>query len=185
MVSHGARTRTVCDWSGLTRDQLVTLRRRWGFDPDERRRGPAPSAFHVFFKSKRHRGEAAVFASMCRILDATTGRRLGKDAAKRPPSLENGEFLCEAFEAFRQWQPDAELDFEHAVLLAGGVVHAENVSLGWCSNCRGATLIEGPSTRYPVCGYCQRSRMVPDTSSPSARRESDDSVVKNHEQAAV
>src|SRR6266478_9068327 len=58
MMSHGARSQTVCEWSGLTRDQLVTQRRRWGFDPDERRRGPAPSAFHVFFKSKRHRSEA-------------------------------------------------------------------------------------------------------------------------------
>src|SRR5258708_4625850 len=72
MMSHGARSQTVCEWSGLTRDQLVTQRRRWGFDPDERRRGPAPSAFHIFFKSKRHRSEATVFASICRILGATT-----------------------------------------------------------------------------------------------------------------
>lgn len=28
---HGARTQTVIAWSGLTRDQLVTLRQRWGF----------------------------------------------------------------------------------------------------------------------------------------------------------
>src|SRR5882757_1799598 len=74
MMSQGARAQTVCLWSGLTRDQLVTQRRRWGFDPDERRRGPAPTALHVFFKSKRHRCEAALFASMCRIVGATTAR---------------------------------------------------------------------------------------------------------------
>ena len=42
MMSHGARTQTVCQWSGLTPDQMTTQRRRWGFDPEERRRGPAP-----------------------------------------------------------------------------------------------------------------------------------------------
>ena len=31
MMSHGARTQTVMAYSGLTRDQLVTQRRRWGF----------------------------------------------------------------------------------------------------------------------------------------------------------
>src|SRR3569833_4218608 len=36
MMSHRARTQTVISWSGLTRDQLVTQRRRWGFEPEDR-----------------------------------------------------------------------------------------------------------------------------------------------------
>jgi hypothetical protein len=153
MMTHGARSQTVCAWSGLTRDQLVTQRQRWGFDPDERRRGPAPTALHVFFKSMRHRSEAALFASMCRIVGAIPlGRGLAE--MKRLPNLENGELLCEALEAFREWRPESELEFEHAVLLARGVVQGENVTLGHCSDCRAATLSDGARRLYTNCGHC-------------------------------
>ena len=176
MMTHGARSQTVCAWSGLTRDQLVTQRQRWGFDPDERRRGPAPTAVHVFFKSRRHRSEAALFASLCRILGAITGRS-GKAAAERLPSLENGELLCEALEAFREWRPESELEFEHAVLLTSGVVQAENVALSHCSDCRAATLIDGSRKVYANCGHCQRAGTV----SRSARQEADESMVEDRE----
>jgi hypothetical protein len=165
MMAHGARSQTVCAWSGLTRDQLVTQRQRWGFDPDERRRGPAPTALHVFFKSKRHRSEAALFASMCRIVGAITARS-GKAAAERLPSLENGELLCEALEAFREWRPDAELEFEHAVLLTSGVVQAESVTLGECSDCHAATLSDGSRRLYTNCGHCQRPKTAERAKSP-------------------
>jgi hypothetical protein len=157
MVAHGARAQTACEWSGLTRDQLVTLRRRWGFDPDERRRGPAPSAFRVFFRSQRHRREAALFASLCRTL-GLIGTRHGAEAGKRLPSIENGELLCEAIEAFREWQPDSQLDFEHAVLLVNGIVQGKDVTLGHCSDCRGALLIDRMGTQQDNCGQCHGPR---------------------------
>jgi hypothetical protein len=155
MMTHGARSQTVCAWSGLTRDQLVTQRQRWGFDPDERRRGPAPTALHVFFKSKRHRSEAALFASMCRIVGAIP-LRSGRPEVKRLPNLENGELLCEALEAFREWLPEAELEFEHAVLLASGVVQAESLTLTFCSDCQAATLSDGSGRVHMNCGHCAR-----------------------------
>lgn len=177
MMTHGARSQTVCAWSGLTRDQLVTQRQRWGFDPDERRRGPAPTALHVFFKSKRHRAEAALFASMCRIVGAITSRS-GQAAAKRLPSLENGELLCEALEAFREWQPEAKLEFEHAVLLASGVVQAESLTLGHCSDCHAATLSDGSGRVHTNCGQCQRPAM-----DILARQNPDDRVAEDYENA--
>ena len=182
MVSHGARAKTVCDWSGLTRDQLITMRRRWGFDPDEYRRGPAPSAFHVFFRTKRHRNEATLFASICRILGVMTART-GKDAAERLRCLENGELFCEALEAFREWQPDSDLEFEHGLLLVTGVVEAEDVALGQCSDCPGAVLIEAPVKRQVNCGFCQQIRAVVADYRPSARKEPDGGVVDDHEHA--
>jgi hypothetical protein len=42
-VAHGARSQTAREWTGLTRDQLATLRRRWEFGPDKR---PGPGT-HV------------------------------------------------------------------------------------------------------------------------------------------
>jgi Flagellar transcriptional activator (FlhC) len=182
MVSHGARAQTVCDWSGLTPDQLVTLRRRWGFDPDERRRGPAPSAFRIFFKSKRHQSEASLFACMCRIVGATTAR-YGEDAAKRLPNIENGERLCEAFEAYREWQPDAELDFEHAVQLARGTVEQKAVALDHCPLCHAAMLIDRLDADNAVCPYCQRTRHAIDPRVLSARQKRDCSVIKDYKQS--
>jgi hypothetical protein len=120
MMAHGARTETVVEWSGMTRDQLVTRRRRWGFDAASRKRGPAPSAFHVFFKTRRDRGEAALFAALCHNAGAITARL---DIGERPrfePNLENGERFCDALETFRAWQPKSDLDFEHAMQLARG-----------------------------------------------------------------
>jgi hypothetical protein len=180
MMTHGARSQTVCAWSGLTRDQLVTQRQRWGFDPDERRRGPAPTALHVFFKSKRHRSEAALFASMCRIVGAIP-LRSGKAAAERLPGLENGELLCEALEAFREWRPDAELEFEHAVLLISGVVQAESVALGECSDCHAATLVDGPRRLYTNCGHCQRPATPNRVHDALARENPNDGVIEDHE----
>jgi hypothetical protein len=170
MMSHGARTQSVIAWTDLTRDQLVTQRRRWGFGKEIRQRGPAPSAFRVFFKTRRHRSEAALFASICHILGAITAQ-LGNGAARLRPCLENGELFCDALEAFREWAPDAELDFERALQLASGVVHAEDVTLGWCSDCHGATLFEGSRRAYANCGYCL------------AREESEQAVIQDHERS--
>lgn len=181
MMSHGARTQTVIAWSDLTRDQLVTQRRRWGFGKEIRQRGPAPSAFHVFFKSRRHQSEAALFASLCHITGAISAK-LGNDAARLRPGLENGELFCDALEAFREWAPDADLDFEHALQLASGVVHAEDVTLGWCSDCRSATLFEGSRRVYANCGYClpEPTGQAPPTAE-SPREETEQTVVHDHE----
>jgi hypothetical protein len=183
MMSHGARTQTVIAWSDLTRDQLVTQRRRWGFGKEIRQRGPAPSAFHVFFKSRRHRSEAALFASICHIVGAITAQ-LGNEAARLRPCLESGELFCDALEAFREWVPDAELDFEHALQLAAGVVHAEHVTLGWCSDCRSATLFEGSRRVYANCGHCfpEPAGQAP-PATELARQETDQAVVHDHERA--
>jgi len=156
MMSHGARTQTVIAWTGLTRDQLVTQRRRWGFGPEDRQRGPAPRAFHVFFRSRRHQAEASLFASLCRILGAIPrdAPRSRREWVELLPNVESGERLCEALEAFQEWESKADLDFERAVLLAIGVMHAQDVTLAECSDCHGATLVEGYQRTYANCGYC-------------------------------
>lgn len=170
MMAHGARTQSVVTWSGLTRDQLVTQRRRWGFGPEIRQRGPAPSAFHVFFRSRQHRSEAALFASICYIVGAINTLN-GKGATHILPNLETGELFCDALEAFKEWRPTAALDFEHALQLASGVVHAQHVGLGWCSGCHSATLVRSCQGVHANCGHCKKSgnqrRSVPP---PKARQ---------------
>ena len=180
MMSHGARTRTVMAWSGLTRDQLVTQRRRWGFDPKERLRGPCPSAFHTFFRSRRLRSEATLFACLCRILGAIPAAGSGR-TTDQIPGLERGELLCEALEAFREWQPYAALDIEHAIQLALGVMKEEYVALSKCSDCHSATLVEGGARRHSNCGHCG-----PDVSclrAPKQVAEEDVRIFETHESA--
>lgn len=155
LLSHGARTQTVQEWSDLTRDQLVTLRRRWAITARDRRRGPSPSSFDVFFGSARARQRAALFASLCQIIGAIPPER-GKRAAERLPSLERGELLCEAFELFKEWEPKADLEFEQAVLLAAGVVEESAVALGHCTGCNAAMLIDRMGSSRPTCSYCRR-----------------------------
>src|SRR5215472_9827595 len=157
MMSHGARTQSIIQWSKLSRDQLVTQRRRWGFAAEERQRGPAPTAHHVFFSSKRHQREAALFASLCHIVGAVKAELGNKDARLRL-SLDAGELFCDALEVFREWAPDAQLDCERALQLATEVVAATEVTLGWCSDCHGAMLFEGSRRIYANCGYCLPSR---------------------------
>lgn len=148
LLAHGARAQTTCDWSGLTPDQLVTLRRRWMFNPDERLRGPSPSSFQVFFRSARTSSQAALFVCICRIIGA----------AKPSADLENGERLCDAFEIYREWEPHAELAFEQAVLLMVGSVHASEIELSHCSNCRSAMLIDKHGRARDTCHRCRRRR---------------------------
>lgn len=169
-LAHDARSQTTAEWCGLTKDQLVTLRRRWRFGPDGRRRGPAPSSLQVFFRSRLHRNQAAVFASLCRILC----ERPGHDSGSAPEPfvcLENGEMLCEALEAYREWQPDATMDFEYALLLAKATMQESSVALSQCSDCHKAILIEQVGRRRTTCTHCRRGR--------SAQQRSEHSVIHN------
>ena len=147
-LAHGARAQTTCQWTGLTPDQLVTLRRRWMFNADERLRGPSPSSFQAFFRSTKTSTQAALFVSICRVVGA----------AKSIASLENGEKLCDAFEIYREWEPQAEFDFEQAVLLMTGAVHADKISLAHCSSCKSALLIDKLGSARSTCLRCRRAR---------------------------
>lgn len=167
-LAHGARAQTTCQWSGLTPDQLVTLRRRWMFNSEERLRGPSPSSFHVFFSSARTSNQAALFVCICRIVGA----------AKALASLENGERLCEAFEIYREWEPQAEFEFEQAVLLMTGTVQAEKIELGFCSSCDRALLIDKFDNARSTCPRCRRGRSGKPA---SARKKGDESVVQEQD----
>jgi hypothetical protein len=164
-LAHGARAQTTCQWSGLTPDQLVTLRRRWMFNADERLRGPSPSSFQVFFRSIKTSNQAALFVCICRIVGAAQSR----------VSLENGEKLCEAFEIYREWEPKSDLEFEQAVLLMTGSLRAEKIELAHCSGCSRPLLIDKLARARDTCSRCRRR---PSRAGNSARKPRDESVVE-------
>lgn len=153
-LAHGARAQTTSQWSGLTPDQLVTLRRRWMFNADERLRGPSPSSFQCFFRSAKSRQQASLFVCIFRIV-WTGPRRSGTHGTRLIVSLENGERLCEAFEIYREWEPDADLEFEQAVLLATGAVEGEKIELTHCLHCSSPVLMDRLSTPNAACPRCK------------------------------
>jgi hypothetical protein len=154
LLAHGARSQTVQSWSGLTRDQLVTLRRRWGSDTQDRRRGPSPSSFEVFFKSSRARHRAALLGSLIRVVGAIPAQR-GPRAARELPSLEAGERLCEAYELYRTWDPRSDIDFEQTVLLAIGLTAETTVRLDNCPHCQAAVLVDKLGLSLAACSVCK------------------------------
>ena len=155
LLSHGARTKTVRKWSGLTRDQLLTLRRRWAIPAGEGRQGRPPSSYGVFFGSALKRGEAALFAALCQAVGVMSAKR-GKDSANGLPSVESGERLCEAYELFKVWAPDANLDFTKAELLLVGVVEQQSIELTHCEQCHSALLIDRLGNHRSQCPHCKK-----------------------------
>jgi hypothetical protein len=147
LLSHRARAHVASDWSGLTLDQLVTLRRRWMPDVKGGPRGPAPTSYRPFFGSALKARQAALFAGIHRMVGFTSS----------VPSLEGGEKLCEAYEIYREWEPDAHLEFDYGVLLATGVLKAEEVELVRCQRCGCAHLIDKWGRVQRNCARC-RSR---------------------------
>jgi len=147
LMSHRARAQTASDWSGLTLHQLVTLRRRWMPDAQDGFRGPRPTSYRPFFSSALKARHAALFAGIHRMVGITSSI----------PSLEGGEKLCEAYEIFREWEPDAHLEFDYGVLLATGVLKAEEVELLRCQCCGCALLIDKRGKVQRKCARC-RSR---------------------------
>lgn len=147
LMSHGARAQTASDWSGLTLDQLVTLRKRWMAGVEDGFRGPAPTSYQPFFRSALKASHAAMFVGIHHMV--------GVDAFE--PSLEGGEKLCEAYEIYREWEPAAHLEFDSAVLLATGAIRGEDVMLSNCASCGCALLIDKRGKARINCAHC-RSR---------------------------
>lgn len=145
-LGHGARANTTCQWTGLTPDQLVTVRRRSKFNSNERLRGPSPSSCAAFFRSNRISSQAALFVSICQIVGASRPTR----------SIENGERLCEAYEIFREWEPASDLEFEQAVLLLDGTARGENIEFLRCSSCSCSLVIDKLGDTRNTCDRCRR-----------------------------
>jgi hypothetical protein len=93
LIAHQARTGTICDWTGLTREKLKTLRRDWGVPQEARHRGPSPSSLAPFFRSPRVRSEASSIAILCCALGAVPRGKVS-NAARVLPNLDRGERLC-------------------------------------------------------------------------------------------
>jgi hypothetical protein len=155
MIAHRARRQTICNFAGLTREKIKTLRREWQVDSSGRRRGPSPSLLAAFFRSARMRSEASVIALFCKIHGAVPTEKI-LEAARYYPNLERGERLCDVYEAYRTYFPESEVNFELIVLLALGMAEPHSLDLRRCGTCRCIVVIDLLSVKNRNCSECAR-----------------------------
>jgi hypothetical protein len=153
LMGHRVRTRTITRMTALSRHQLARLRRRWGVDEQSRHRGPAPTSLETFTHSPRARSEGAALASSYLVYETTSPRAGGTPA--NGLSLEAGERLCEAYEAYRACFPGSGLDFEELLALVAGLTSGHLVGLSRCLTCKGAVLIDRLGPPRSTCSHCQ------------------------------
>jgi hypothetical protein len=142
LLSHGLRTKVISRLTGLTRNQLETLRRRLGVPSRTRRRGPTPSSLGMFLKEPVVRCEGAALAALCAAFELPP---LEQELASLAPSyisLEYGERLCETYEAYRACYPTTHVELDELMMLREALAQADRVALGRCRSCKCLMLID-------------------------------------------
>jgi hypothetical protein len=142
LLSHGVRTSVIIRLTGITRDRLATLRRRWGVPSDARWRGPTFRSVRRFLKVPLNRTEGAALSAICAAFDLPT---LEREVSAQPASyisLEYGERLCETYEAYRACYPKTQVALERLLMLRTRLAVGDLVTLGRCRTCRGMMLID-------------------------------------------
>ena len=155
MIAHRARRQTICNFAGLTREKIKTLRREWHVKSEGRRRGPSPSLLSAFFRSARMRSEASVIGWFCKIHGAVPTEKI-IEAARYYPNLDRGERLCDVYEAYRTYFPESAVNFELIVLLAIGMAEPNSLDLRRCSTCPCIVMIDLLSVKNRNCSQCAR-----------------------------
>jgi len=156
-IRHEARTHTIRAWTGLSDDRIRKLYRSYLCDcrgaPLTRHRGKSPQQVAYFMRTGRARQEAALLASLCRLLGALP---LGPapELERSLPCLARGELLCQAYEAYRGLIPEGLISFEHAVFLVTTLVRGDELILGGCRDCSAVLIVDRWSLRAPRCPLC-------------------------------
>lgn len=156
MIAHRARRQTICNFAGLTREKIKTLRREWRVKSSGRRRGPSPTLLSPFFRSAQMRSEASVIALFCKIHGAVPAEKI-VEAARYYPSLDRGERLCDVYEAYRTYFPESAVSFELIVLLAIGMAEPNSLELRRCGTCPGIVVVDLLSVKNRNCSQCVRT----------------------------
>jgi hypothetical protein len=156
-IRHEARTHTIRTWTGLSDDRIRKLYRSYLCEshcaPLIRHRGKSPQQVAFFMRSGRARQEAALLASLCRLLGALP-HAPAPQLARSLACLARAELLCQAYEAYRGLIPEGVISFEHAVFLLTTLVRGDELILGACRDCGAALIVDRWSLRAPRCPLC-------------------------------
>jgi len=156
-IRHEARTHTIRAWTGLSDDRIRKLYRSYLCEPRcaplTRHRGKSPQQVAFFMRTVRARQEAALLASLYRLLGALP-LTAAPELARSLPCLARGELLCQAYDTYRGLIPEGLISFEHAVFLLTTLVRGDELVLGACRDCGAALIVDRWSLRAPRCPLC-------------------------------
>ncbi|MFI4867955.1 MAG: hypothetical protein ACHQDD_01210 [Steroidobacterales bacterium] len=156
-IRHEARTHTIRAWTGLSDDRIRKLYRSYlcdaGSTTPTRHRGKSPQQAAFFMRTGRARQEAALLASLYRLLGALP-HAPAPDLARSLACLARAELLCQAYGAYRGLIPQGVISFEHAVFLLTTLVRGDELLLGGCRDCGAALIVDRWSLRAPRCPLC-------------------------------
>jgi hypothetical protein len=156
-IRHEARTHTIRAWTGLSDDRIRKLYRSYLCEPQcaplTRHRGKSPQQVAFFMRTVRARQEAALLASLYRLLGALPPTA-APELVRSLPCLARGELLCQAYETYRGLIPEGLISFEHAVFLLTTLVRGDELVLGACRDCGAALIVDRWSLRAPRCPLC-------------------------------
>lgn len=168
MLDLEARTRTICIWTGLTRDRVRKLAGSVlpadSREVSARHRGRSPLQTAYFFRSPRTRTHASVVACHFALVGLLPDDVI---SAREFPSVRRGELLCTAYETYFAGYADVLIDFERAVLLATALAQRDEVGLGRCGNCGGMVIVDLLAKNIiatQACEACKLPDPYPDIS---------------------
>lgn len=160
MLHHGARTHTICAFTGLTPQRIRKLSKqvRRGDSKDvNRQRGPSPKRLANLLASPYLNLEFSAIAGLCQWAGV-----LPKEALVHPekslPGLERGERLCYTLELFQAIVPFSRVTLEQLILLVTSLAERAEWQLGTCHACSAAILIDLLGAKSTLCVSCERER---------------------------
>jgi hypothetical protein len=155
MIESGARTRTVTQWTGLSKYNVQNLTRSYGSKtriPCNRGRSPSKPAY--FFKSLEVAHESvalAYIALQCQAIPAG----MVPDARTSLPGIECGERVMNAFETYRALVPNGRISLEHAILLIIELAERSTLILARCRSCHDVVVADRLALRQELCPLCR------------------------------
>ena len=157
LIRHGARTRTVERWTGLSMYRIHTLYEAYalqgGDTPRTLPRGKAPHQVSFFWRSAHLKCEAAVLGGFLEAFGVLPSEPDGS-AVEHLPGIARGERLCAAFEEFKAYWPTAESTLEHAILLLTELTRGIEIALGRCVSCHILIVLDRLSVGPARCAFC-------------------------------
>ncbi len=155
MIEHGARIRTVTQWTGLSKYRVQTLTQSYESTTRTRRkRGESPSQPAYFSKSITLTRESMALAYIALQMQAIPPGVI-PDARTSLPGLLRGERLMSAYELYRALLPDGLISLEYAILLITELAERRALALTRCRSCHDVMLADRLGRRQELCPSCR------------------------------
>lgn len=159
MLKLEARTRTICTWTGLSRDRIRKLAIS-SLPPHSsgqrvRHRGRSPQQTGYFFRSPSIHTHASTIACNFTLVGLVPAETI---SARAFPSVSRGDLLCMAYETYYVSYTDILIDFERAILLATALAQRDEVDLGRCGDCGAMMIVDRLALGSHAVRLCQACR---------------------------